>query len=385
MPATVQDFMLPSKRHRAAVALALALLLGAISAVGAPGMEIEAKRERLASLRSELAALDSQAAAAAVAHNRALDRLDLIRARLRRATVDIGVARRDHRLAQRRLAARLSAAYRQPPPTILSVVLSSGSVSSLLEAGDAISRVSELDAQTIAAVRARQRRLDALRRQLVADRAEAAVQLAAAQARRSEVNGLVAHRRTALARADRDLRQALARERQRLARLAAQKRTPNSRLPVRQATTGQRTGAAPPASGAQGRVFPIAGPARFSDDWLTARAGGRLHEGIDLFATRGTPAVAIADGTLFRVGWNRLGGWRLWLRDSAGTEYYYAHLDAFATAARESARVAAGTVIGYVGDSGDAKGTSPHVHLEIHPGGGGPVRPYPIVAGLPRV
>ena len=132
-------------------------------------------------------------------------------------------------------------------------------------------------------------------------------------------------------------------------------------------------------------MFPIAGPTQFSDDWLAARAGGRLHEGIDLFATRGTPAVAIADGTLFRVGWNRLGGWRLWLRDNAGTEYYYAHLESFATTTREGARVAAGSVIGYVGDSGDAKGTSPHVHFEIHPGGGGPVRPYPLVAGLPRV
>jgi murein DD-endopeptidase MepM/ murein hydrolase activator NlpD len=377
--------MLVPKR-RGAVALAIALLFGALEAIGAPGTDIASQRARLATLRSQLAALDSQAAAAAVAHNRALDRLDLIRARLRRATVDIGVARRDHRVAQRRLAARLSAAYRQPSPSILSVVLSSGSVSNLIEASDAISRVSELDAQTIAAVRARQRRLDALRRQLVADRAEAAAQLAAAQTRRSEVNALIAHRRSALARADRDLRQALARERQRLARLAAQKRTSNSRLPVRQATTGvSRTGPALLTAGAQGRVFPIAGSTNFRDDWLAARAGGRLHEGIDLFARRGTPAVAIADGTLFRVGWNRLGGWRLWLRDNAGTEYYYAHLDAFATAAREGARVAAGTVIGYVGDSGDAKGTSPHVHFEIHPGGGGPVRPYPIVAGLPRV
>jgi murein DD-endopeptidase MepM/ murein hydrolase activator NlpD len=377
--------MLVPKR-RGAVALAIALLFGALEAIGAPGTDIASQRARLATLRSQLAALDSQAAAAAVAHNRALDRLDLIRARLRRATVDIGVARRDHRVAQRRLAARLSAAYRQPSPSILSVVLSSGSVSNLIEASDAISRVSELDAQTIAAVRARQRRLDALRRQLVADRAEAAAQLAAAQTRRSEVNALIAHRRSALARADRDLRQALARERQRLARLAAQKRTSNSRLPVRQATTGvSRTGPTLLTAGAQGRVFPIAGSTNFRDDWLAARAGGRLHEGIDLFARRGTPAVAIADGTLFRMGWNRLGGWRLWLRDNAGTEYYYAHLDAFATAAREGARVAAGTVIGYVGDSGDAKGTSPHVHFEIHPGGGGPVRPYPIVAGLPRV
>lgn len=383
--ATVQGFMLLPNRHWGTVALASALLFGAIWAVSAPGTEIDSKRTRLASLRSELAALDSQAAAAAVAHNRALDRLDLIRERLRRATVDIRIARRDQRVAQQRLATRLSAEYRQPSPTVLSVVLSSGSVSGLLEVGDAIGRVSELDARTIAAVRARQRRLDALRRQLVADRSEAAGQLAAAQARRAEVNVLIAQRRSALARADRDLRHALARERQRLARLAAQKRSSNSRIPIRQGAAPPPTGTAPLPGGTGGKVFPVAGPTGFSDDWLAARAGGRLHEGIDLFAKRGTPAVAIADGMLFRVGWNRLGGWRLWLRDNAGTEYYYAHLDAFATAAREGTRVTAGTVIGYVGDSGDAKGTSPHVHFEIHPGGGGPVRPYPIVAGLPRV
>ena len=377
--------MLGSNRRRGAVALAIALLLGVAGAIGAPQAEIESKRARLAGLRSGLAALDAQAAAAAVAHNRALDQLDLIKERLRRATVDVRIARRDHRAAQERLAARLSAEYRQPSPTVLSVILSSGSVSGLLEIGDAIGRVSELDGRTIAAVRARQRRLGDLRRQLVADRSEAAGQLAAAQARRAEVNVLIAQRRNALARADRDLRQALARERQRLARLAVQKRSSNSRMPIRQGAAPSPTATAPLPGGGGGKVFPVAGPTGFSDDWLAARAGGRLHEGIDLFARRGTPAVAVANGTLFRVGWNRLGGWRLWLRDDAGTEYYYAHLDAFATAAREGARVAAGTVVGYVGDSGDAKGTSPHVHFEIHPGGGGPVRPYPIVAGLPRV
>lgn len=114
-----------SSRHRGAVALAIALLLGVAGAIGAPQAEIESKRARLASLRSGLAALDAQAAAAAVAHNRALDRLDLIRERLRGATVDIRITRRDHHVAQERLAARLSAEYRQPSPTILTVVLSS--------------------------------------------------------------------------------------------------------------------------------------------------------------------------------------------------------------------------------------------------------------------
>jgi murein DD-endopeptidase MepM/ murein hydrolase activator NlpD len=142
----------------------------------------------------------------------------------------------------------------------------------------------------------------------------------------------------------------------------------------------QLSGALPP-----GRyLFPVAGPARFSNDWLYARAGGRYHQGIDIFATRGTPVVAVADGSLFNVGYNGLGGWRLWVRDASGNTFYYAHLSAYAPAAREGASVARGTVIGYVGDTGDARGTSPHLHFEIHPGGGGPVPPYPIVTGWPR-
>ena len=122
----------------------------------------------------------------------------------------------------------------------------------------------------------------------------------------------------------------------------------------------------------------------FTNDWLYPRAGGRYHQGIDIFATRGTPVIAVADGSLFNVGYNGLGGWRLWVRDRSGNAFYYAHLSAYAPAASEGASVARGTVLGYVGDTGDARGTSPHLHFEIHPGGGGPVPPYPIVTGWPR-
>ena len=83
----------------------------------------------------------------------------------------------------------------------------------------------------------------------------------------------------------------------------------------------------------------------------------------------GAPLLAVADGTLFSVGWNDIGGLRLWLRDTKGNEFYYAHLSAFSPLAIDGARVRAGDVIGFVGNSGDAETTPPHLHFEIHPVG----------------
>ena len=132
-------------------------------------------------------------------------------------------------------------------------------------------------------------------------------------------------------------------------------------------------------------VFPVVGGATFTNDWGVPRAGGQTHKGIDLFAATGTPVVAVSDGMLFRVGSNPVGGWRFWLRDSWGNEFYYAHLSAFAPAAREGANVRAGTVVGFVGNTGDAKTTPPHVHFEVHPDGGAAVAPFPYVSAWPSL
>jgi murein DD-endopeptidase MepM/ murein hydrolase activator NlpD len=131
-----------------------------------------------------------------------------------------------------------------------------------------------------------------------------------------------------------------------------------------------------------GYVFPVAGDASFSDDFRVPRPTS-WHHGIDIFAPLGTPLVAVADGSLFNVGWNDVGGKRLWLRDAAGNEFYYAHLSAFSPFAREGALVRAGDIVGFVGATGDAIGTSPHLHFEMHPpeleaqGYDGVVNPYP--------
>jgi murein DD-endopeptidase MepM/ murein hydrolase activator NlpD len=132
-------------------------------------------------------------------------------------------------------------------------------------------------------------------------------------------------------------------------------------------------------------VFPVEGGAVFSDDWGGARPGGKTHAGIDLFAATGTPIVAVSDAVLFKVGWNAVGGWRMWLRDRWGNEFYFAHLSAYSPAAREGATVRAGTVLGFVGNTGDAKGGPPQLHFEIHPSGGSAVPPFPYVSAWPRI
>lgn len=140
-----------------------------------------------------------------------------------------------------------------------------------------------------------------------------------------------------------------------------------------------------------GYVFPVYGPASFGDSFGAPRADveGGWHHGEDIFAPAGTPLLAVADGTLHTIGFNRLGGYRLWLRDVEGNEFYYAHLSAYSPLAVEGKAVKAGEVIGFVGDTGDAKGT-PHLHFEIHPasmlglGYNGVVAPYPILLAWRR-
>lgn len=117
-------------------------------------------------------------------------------------------------------------------------------------------------------------------------------------------------------------------------------------------------------------VFPVAGPCDYGDSYGGFRGdvSGNWHHGDDLFAPLGTPVVAVASGTINRVGWEQLGGWRLWVRDSAGDEFYYAHLSGYAPAVLHGDTVEAGEVIGFVGNTGDAfPTTAPHLHFEIHP------------------
>ena len=123
---------------------------------------------------------------------------------------------------------------------------------------------------------------------------------------------------------------------------------------------------------------PVPGAA-FSDDYGVPRPGGRTHEGNDLFAPRGTPVLAPVGGTVVQSR-GPIGGLQFRLDGADGHRYYGTHLDA----AGAGGQVRAGQVIGYVGTSGNAAGTRPHLHFEVHPAGAAPANPHPALAATCR-
>jgi murein DD-endopeptidase MepM/ murein hydrolase activator NlpD len=124
-----------------------------------------------------------------------------------------------------------------------------------------------------------------------------------------------------------------------------------------------------PALTAGGYVFPVYGPTSYGDTFGAPRADVTWHHGDDIFGSLGQPILAVATGTVFSVGPESIGGNRLWLRDREGNMFYYAHLSAYSPLAVDGAQVKAGDVLGFMGNTGDARGTPYHLHFEIHPVG----------------
>lgn len=120
---------------------------------------------------------------------------------------------------------------------------------------------------------------------------------------------------------------------------------------------------------------PVVGQ-RFADTWHGARSGGRKHEGVDIFAKRGTPIRSTTGGVVVKVGQNPLGG-KVVSVMTGRTVHYYAHLEDYGNIQRHQ-WIEQGTVIGTVGDSGNAKGTPPHLHYGIYTPTGA-INPFPLI------
>lgn len=156
------------------------------------------------------------------------------------------------------------------------------------------------------------------------------------------------------------------------------------------ATTGT---SAPPAAadiGERDLAIPVRGVEEdeLYDSFDDAR-GTRVHRAIDIMAARGTPVLAADDGTIRKLFTSKAGGLTIYQFDPTETyAYYYAHLDAYARGLREGAPVRKGAIIGFVGSSGNASPTAPHLHFAIFRltmdkqwWKGEPVNPYSILRG----
>jgi peptidoglycan LD-endopeptidase LytH len=124
--------------------------------------------------------------------------------------------------------------------------------------------------------------------------------------------------------------------------------------------------------------MPIRGAKRIalSDTWHAPRPGGRLHEGVDIFASKGTPIYSTTKGIVMRRGGSKLGGNVVWVLGPGGQRHYYAHLEDFSCLS-VGERIHPGTMLGYVGNTGNARTTPPHLHYGIY-GHGGAINPFPL-------
>ncbi len=138
----------------------------------------------------------------------------------------------------------------------------------------------------------------------------------------------------------------------------------------------------PPAVVTDAKTCPVDAANSFSDTWGAARSGGRTHKGVDIFAARNAPLVAVEFGTVTRTSNSSLGGISIYLTGSSGNRYYYAHLEFITEGIRGGTAVDVGDVLGGVGTTGNAPAWLPMLHFQYAPPGSDWINPYPLAKSL---
>lgn len=331
----------------------LAVAIALVCALAVPMFSFGAPAQSAASLQAQLQSLKQETKAAGDAFDRAYWRLDESEVRLAKTDKRIAAARKELARAKKQLNRHAAAIYRRDSLDQLSFLVNATSFQQLVTRLEYVQRIGEADAETIVSVTRLARRLAKERQQLVKEKKASAAALTELRSQRDKLQSQLRSKQAAFASVKRQL--------------DAVRGGPNRPTDV----------ASQP--GPNGMVFPVVGAYYYANTWGASRSGGRRrHQGTDIMAPRGTPCVAILPGTVSSKN-NGLGGKTIWLRADNGWGVYYAHLDGWAVT---SGRVRAGQVIGYVGSTGNAAGGAPHLHFEIHPGGGSAVNPYPYLRSM---
>jgi murein DD-endopeptidase MepM/ murein hydrolase activator NlpD len=324
----------------------LGLLLAGVPALGAAPLEDARRRER--DLRAELQAATAELQAAEAALARAEDQLAYDKGQLQAAD-------RQQRGAREALAGQAAAMYRSGGLAIADALLDR----------DPALVPGRVEMATVLVTRHAQLIEDA---QVSGDAYRSVLGRVTRGYQRAKA--LHDQARAAVARLEAGLEEAQALE-ARLVRL-------EQRRKAAAAVTRPPVPTPPPSGGGggggSGSACILERPYSYVDSWGAPRSGGRSHQGTDVMAPHGARVFAFVNGTVSRESSSANGGIQLYLQGDNGVEYFYAHLSGYAVPT--GARVRSGQLIAYNGQTGNARYTAPHVHFEVHLGGG-PVNPYP--------
>jgi murein DD-endopeptidase MepM/ murein hydrolase activator NlpD len=305
-------------------------------------------------LADQLGVIKKQLAAAGGAYDKALTRYETTTGKIKTTTKAIATENEKLKTAESVLAIRADAIYRNDPTdTAIAFMLGAESFEDLISRMTYIELISKADSGLVGSIK--------------------------------DARLALSHQRATLATAQISQKAALADSKKKMQAMQAALNSKQAEYARLLAAFNAQL-AKEKASGkvtwlpktANGWVFPVQGAHSYSDTWGAPRSGGRRHKGCDIFATRGTPAVAITSGSV-RTSVGGLGGKCIWLSGDNGSTFYYAHLDSFVVT---SGHVSAGQLIARVGNTGNASGGACHLHFEIHPGGGAAVDPYPTLRSI---
>lgn len=337
--------------------LVVVLILSGVSV--SAGADVVDKQEEIERIREEMANNRASLEKANLFYEQSLTEVRVVDDEIRKNEAEVNKTKAKIETLRKNLDRRVTYMYKTGPSSFLSVLVLSDDFTDFLSRAKLLSYVLYRDFDLISTTKTLRAGLDKQSRGLAASRAKYAKQLATAESLRKELYQQYSIRNAKLAQLNKraagsnDGKFAMAR--------AGASRAYVSR--------GQsRTGF----------VFPVTGSNSYVDTWGAPRSGGRRHKGTDIMSLKGTPVVACVSGTIGRTTpYDRgLGGVTIYLDGDDGNTYYYAHLNGISAGIGSGTRVEAGQVIGSVGSTGNASASAPHLHFEIHRGGGSAVNPY---------
>jgi len=375
----------PRRCGRAAV---IVLLASWLVAVAVPAWSVteddveEARRQREAAAVERAGALTDldEAVAAYEAINAEFGEVTF---RMGQVRSMIDSYQQDADALQDQVRSRAVEAYMHGDREDASLLFSSSSIQQAVIAQRILARAVEGEVRSLDALVAARLEMERLTLELDEDSARVAELRLEAELVAARMSELFAEAETELAAADEslagteaELAEQRRREEEERRRLEAEREAERLRqAALARAQTGAAGGI--PLDLTPGFICPVDGINRFIDSWGAPRSGGRTHKGTDQMAARGTPLVAVANGTV-KLGYNSLGGNIVWVYADYGIGFFYAHLDTFAEGLKTGDRVTIGQRLGTVGDTGNPAPGAYHLHFGIAVGGGASnVNPYP--------